>query len=565
MKFTLTEEQKKAIKLFKGGTPKLCIEAKAGASKSFTIKECCCSSPERSYMILAFNDAIAKEMARSIKSHAKSKGIKLRNVEAKTWHSLAWRYVVTPNGYNVGGSLKHWIIKKEYNTSNYVAGDAIRLLEMYFNSDVASKLITPDAFQDFNVDKKTKVVVFTLANKILTDMRQKKRDITHSFYLKEFHLKVLNNEVKFNNIDTLILEEAQDCNLLQASIINHANVKQKLIVGDRDQSIYGWRGASNFFETLDDTWERTYLTKSFRCKPEVAEKADWLLRYFKQRKEKFVGFDREIPDEDNTHAFLSRTNSGLIKAIAKCYADAIPMKTTRDPNEIFSVITDISFIGNENYKPKNPYIKEVYKDYQTYKDENNKPNMTFIAFIEQRLDDDLDRELKIASKILLQLISNDISPLDLKKFAISMNDDKELIPDIILSTAHTSKGLEFRRVTLADDFPKISEIMFKIIKNEVTEELFDFVSHEMFQQMSIEQAQEVVFDFLNKIITDDWIYTTYVKNIQDHSRKDLQYHIEEINLLYVAITRAKEFVNFEVPDLYEIFADVRKEIVEYFL
>ena len=92
-------------------------------------------------------------------------------------------------------------------------------------------------------------------------------------------------------INQLIVDETQDTNLSQYLLIKilgsyHKNV---IIVGDDDQSIYGWRGArvENMRHFINDFNAKQYLIESnYRCAPVIVEKATNFVRNNSDRIEK---------------------------------------------------------------------------------------------------------------------------------------------------------------------------------------------------------------------------------------------------------------------------------------
>lgn len=66
----------------------------------------------------------------------------------------------------------------------------------------------------------------------------------------------------------VLLDEAQDTNPVTFDIFMRIPAKKKVIVGDKHQNIYSWRGAKNYLIHKD--FNVFYLTKTFRFGEDIA-------------------------------------------------------------------------------------------------------------------------------------------------------------------------------------------------------------------------------------------------------------------------------------------------------
>lgn len=94
-----------------------------------------------------------------------------------------------------------------------------------------------------------------------------------------------------SKINYLIVDEAQDTNLAQYRLMKQlaSGSNNVIMVGDDDQSIYGWRGAKpeNMQRFMDDFKAKEYLIESnYRSAPEVVRKATSQVRLNEDRLEK---------------------------------------------------------------------------------------------------------------------------------------------------------------------------------------------------------------------------------------------------------------------------------------
>ena len=152
-----------------------------------------------------------------------------------------------------------------------------------------------------------KMVVFTFTNAAAEEMRkrigEKGKDVfintIHSYAFNllirygidagkaaeeerfdDFFKMVKANPQCIQEIDYLLLDEAQDSNLLQFKFIDMLNPKHTFIVGDIKQSIYEWSGARPdiLFNMLDNPYYTVYsLNENYRNGPTILRFAKKLI------------------------------------------------------------------------------------------------------------------------------------------------------------------------------------------------------------------------------------------------------------------------------------------------
>ncbi len=477
----LTDEQEDII----NSTGNIKINAVAGSGKTTTVIEYAKARPANSKILyLAFNKSVKLE---AIKKFA-AKG--LQNVTVETAHSLAYKKIVFQHQYKVrvqgyktheiagllglqGNGEKH----HEYVIANHIN----KFIALFCNSD---KLKVQEVnYLDTISDAKAKTFVKTFYHFIETQTRQllAKMDkgeieITHDFYLKKFQLQ--NPVLQF---DYILFDEGQDASPAMLDIfLNQAAVK--VIVGDTHQQIYSWRYAVN---SLEKTSFITYnLSHSFRFGVNIANLATQVLFWKDAITEtkpltiKGLGTNTDT----KTKAVIGRTNLGLLlKAIEY---------VTEKKN-----IKKIYFEGNFN---SYTYADEGASLYDVLNLQNNKrsaikdaliKSMASVKDLEEYIEKTEDTQLSMMLEIVKKY-GNDIYDIikTIKQKHIE-NDDKEKA-ELIFSTVHRCKGMEYDSVHLVKDF--------------ITEDKVQRQAHEL-----------------------------------DNDEKKINKLNEEINLLYVAITRTK--------------------------
>jgi len=109
----------------------------------------------------------------------------------------------------------------------------------------------------------------------------------------------------------IIVDEYQDTNDIQEELISRlgAETRNVMVVGDDDQSIYGWRGSNvNLITQFTKRWTGSKMIKlgqNYRCRPEIVESARASIKNNKNRVEKDLWSEREKGGSVRTHASMS--------------------------------------------------------------------------------------------------------------------------------------------------------------------------------------------------------------------------------------------------------------------
>ncbi len=239
-KLTPTKQQETIINLAKEGNH-LAIRAAAGSSKTTT---CIMVAEEvkASSLYIAFNKSIADEASTKFPSH----------VECRTVHSLAYAAVVSGR---LRKKLASFFDFKDIDVVilpdlGYMKEDdliefKIQIAELVKGYCHSASLSLPAYYDSLEYE------VFSLLggacqaywNNLVDENNPSK--ITHDVYLKMWHLT--NPKLDYS---VIYLDEAQDSNPVVLDIVLQQKA-QLIIVGDEWQAIYEWRGAINAFDTIE--------------------------------------------------------------------------------------------------------------------------------------------------------------------------------------------------------------------------------------------------------------------------------------------------------------------------
>ena len=262
---------------------------------------------------------------------------------------------------------------------------------------------------------------------------------TFNFLLKNLHLQLLDRETEID-FDLLILDECQDTTAVALEIFKLINAKKKLILGDRFQNIYSFMNTVNAFEELDDL-RLLRLTKSFRCNPTIAATVEEYGRQYLEEEFSYEG-NEEIPDKNESLAFITRTNSALIERMDLLMDTGHSFKLTRKPEEIFAL--PMALLTASNGKPViNKKFKFLEKEFKRYQDVND----SFTSFFDYLQVAVNDEAVNMACRVLSKFKDKKINLFDVYNKVKTMKPD----PRIILTTSHAFKGLEADSVVIEED------------------------------------------------------------------------------------------------------------------
>jgi len=149
---------------------------------------------------------------------------------------------------------------------------------------------------------------------------------------------------KYNRLfEFLMIDEYQDTNRSQYELMRLLSGQQPnvCVVGDEDQSIYGWRGA-DIRNILD--FERDYpnatvirLEQNYRSTKNILEAASAVVANNKQRKGKWLWTEHPAGDKVQLYEALDGENEALF------IADTIERVLRRDPNQRVAVLYRTNF------------------------------------------------------------------------------------------------------------------------------------------------------------------------------------------------------------------------------
>lgn len=440
--FRPTDEQQNAIELFKTGET-LRIDAYAGSGKTTTL-ELIAHSTRRSGYYLAFGKSNQLEAEKKFPS----------NVDCRTTSSLAYRVISRMGKYSnpkmtqiANANLIADVLGLPQSTrfsstpwftlSNRSYASILRDACKEFLFSTAQE----PAVKHFPRYKNGMLVLCSdtefsnFADQALPKLKelwsnmqdpQGKIPLGHEGYLKLWALARPRIEADF-----VLLDEAQDSNPVMLEVLQNQSC-QVVYVGDPYQQIYEWRGAINAMKRIH-TKKSTALTQSFRFGATIALAATKVIAELGAHDAiRGHGEIRSDLCSVNPDAILCRTNFGVITHLIGYQAQGAACHIIGGPEELRRLLYDVRRL-KQSFPPEHPEFFG-FKNWDEVVAFSNQPEgeylKSFVRLVkeygEQRLLSELD---------CVRLIEQDC--------------------DIILSTAHKSKGREWGFVYLDSDFEKM--------------------------------------------------------------------------------------------------------------
>lgn len=429
-----TDSQKNCIRVAKKHDL-VVLNAYAGASKTTTLSMIAKEIIKPSLM-LVFNKSAKEDALTKFPNHVDVKtthGLAYGNVGCNYHHKLnrpRGGYInVAYTGAEIG---RYYSITPTSDTEGKIISSSylglmvrqcVEKFEQSNEDNLTQKHVTPEA-----VDKGVKDIVLKYAKKLWADRIdiQSPVMIGHDTYMKLFQL----SKPKLN-YDVIYLDEAQDTSLCTLDIIMRQKDHCKIvIVGDKFQSIYKWRGAVNAMNIVKG--KKANLNKSFRFGKNVSDIANKVLNLNSVDSHDWlyteVG-EEGVVNRDEPYTILYRTNTNLLSDAVMEVSKGVKVNLEIDVNDLCKVITS----ANELYKGNNNKVK-------------HESLVMFNSWDELRVEAGINPEL---SRVVDFVERNQVD-----KLLYTLKNHKNVTnPDVVMTTAHKSKGREWDYVVLANDFP----------------------------------------------------------------------------------------------------------------
>ncbi|MFL5757432.1 MAG: ATP-dependent helicase [Chloroflexota bacterium] len=297
----------------------------------------------------------------------------------------------------------------------------------------------------------------------------------------------------------LLVDEAQDLDRsqLRLALLLAAPANHIFLVGDDDQTIYGWRLADvrRVLALADDLpgLRRVDLTVNYRCPAAVVDRAVRLVEHNAERFAKqiraapaargslvlapdaaddVVRLERAVrtwPDDGSTRAILARTNRELLPAVVIALRLGIPFRAPELPLLILDERVDAILAAARGATRRDGALPLLVALGRARADRDTTPAH---ASDETQTDGPTDDDVAAA------LVAWAAAYSTLDDFVEAIAEQRRLLTELrrddaalTLATAHSTKGLEFDHVVvLADGFPARRAVTEAVEPERVLEE-----------------------------------------------------------------------------------------------
>lgn len=431
---------------------RLVLRAFAGTEKTSTLVRFALANPERRMLYRAYNRAVRGEAEQKFSL----------NVECKTSHQLAWPNFGLHYQHRLTGNLRITNVARQLNPRHWpLARTAIITFNAFLssgNTEFGHQHLPDDYARSGLSDGK----ILAAAQWIWHESAHQDRTfpVSHDVYLKLYQLSRPDFSTRWH---TVLFDEGQDANPVTQSLVltQSCNV---VLVGDRHQQIYRFRGAENALDApqLADA-DQLCLTNSFRFGPAVAGVANMLLARQGETLAVVGNGDSDngvvyLPkDAGQGHvAILSLTVAGVIGAALQAslagkkvyWVGGIAGYKTEEMEDMCGFSADM---------PERMQLPQLAREYRNFDEFEAVARATKDAGMNQALRL-LDRYFPLQQKLQV-----------MRAHAVT-NENQQ----VTASTAHRSKGLEWPVMVLLDeDFADITEpLMAECVRTDETNLLY---------------------------------------------------------------------------------------------
>ena len=413
----------------------LVIQAGAGTGKTSTLKLIAAAQDNRPTIYIAYNKSIAVEAAASFPAH----------VTCRTAHSLAHRALGYQYAHRLRGARELPSRRAEIlgtawlDLSRSLSLSPVQMARIAVETVMRYCYSADDDLDVLHVPRQVgmgEADHAVLARAVVPYARRAWSDINdrdgllklqHDHYLKMWALTrpTLPAEV-------IMLDEAQDSNPVVAQLVQSQHHAQRIAVGDSNQALYGWRGASDALGSWDAD-ARLFLSQSWRFGAAIAEEAnEWLsqigtpLRLTGNRR-----IASRLAPVSRPAAVLCRTNAEAVSRVMTMLAQGHRVALAGGGDQIRRLAMAAKDLKNGR-RTSHPelYVFATWRALQEYVEE-----------------DQAGRDLKP----FVDLVDAHVAEAIVAAIDSLVGEDAA---DTVVSTAHKAKGREWSTVLIADDFPE---------------------------------------------------------------------------------------------------------------
>lgn len=600
----LNEAQREAV-IYNGSSLLIFAGAGSGKTRVITYKiayliDALKVSPSR-ILAVTFTNKAANEMKERTESLL---GDEIKSLWIGTFHSICAKML--RRDINLLGFKSNFTILDEDDSER-----AIKEVMKRLNID--TKYLAPSSVKNYISQAKTS---FINAEDFKLQAREYIEKVVSSVYSGYEAFLKLNNSLDFddlifltvkllkghedvayyysNKFKYLLVDEYQDINMMQYQLIKLlSKIHRRLtVVGDDDQSIYSFRGASiEFIDLIQEDFKDLRILKleqNYRSPQEILNTANRLIKHNRNRSNKQLFCDRTIPesvnfyealDEIDEARFVVKKIENLVQNDRKRYHDFAILYRTNAQSRIFEeylineaipyqVIGGVRFYSRAEIKDIIAYLSMINNPYDdiSFRRIINTPSRKIGEVTISKIED-INREKAISLFESLAFLIDETVSESTKK---NLKNFYDIINDLIKESKGRSLMWLVEEIVSRTNFYSYLLEKDKIEGESRVENVKEFIS--MVSEFSKESEKPTLADLLTQIslVTDidEAKGGNRISLMTLHSAKGLEFPVvflvgleegflphyrslesekdieEERRLCYVGITRAKEKLFF---------------------
>lgn len=462
--FTPSLQQELILEAFESGA-NFIVKAGAGTGKTSSLKLVALMNPDKYFIYTVFNK----------KMQLDAKKVMPKNVECRTGDSLSWGYVsrvYQEHGLDLferRSNLKSTFLMtkldifKHFKFEKYLVTIDTKDLNGNIVSEkkelTAAKTVLhlQNAIHNYCISQDTELDITHFsknvsyppqatadANQIWSDIKsiRGRSRITNEHISKIWALQDPQIDAKQKDpskrFSAMMVDEAQDTNPVFGKVYRNQKI-QRIYVGDQNQAIYGFRGAEDEMEKVEIDLKLD-LTDSWRFGTAIAEIANKFLDLLDEPtkvigKAKTPGVIRKSGTMENPNVVICRTNAGALRAIfERILAGQFVVVDSDYKKELLSLLDTIAwFYGDLELRPSS-----LHQDLEEY---------SSLEEVEEAIKDgDLGKKISELAELVKEQGHKPLRELLSKLNGHGKDKGIQVI------TAHKSKGGEWKRVQIYDDF-----------------------------------------------------------------------------------------------------------------
>src|ERR1700722_5139636 len=419
------------------------IQAFAGTGKTTTLAAIAKSLPQRKFLYLVFNRAAADEAQLKMPS----------NVLVRTAHAVAFRSIGYVYKSRLANNAWAWFpylkekMPRALDSVMQTGRDAtsagaviIRTLEQFLRmTDGAIGAIHAPYWCDDRVGVATGYAAEALWKNICKP--NSTAPVTHDCYLKLFYLQ--GRELAPRDW-TVMLDEAQDADPVILGLLERHR-GARIIVGDKYQQLYQWRGAVNALSRMRSDSAELSLTRTFRFGAGAAEWANRVLEIMGERLRIVPAAHRtDVSIEEKSvavDALLARTNAGTLDEAIHGLERRRKIHVMGGADPLIRLIRGAWDLHRGGSGPGELAMFATWDELKAAAngEKNGSPGDSALRVL-VRLIQDRDRKVLHMCRRLEACVESPAAA------------------QITVSTVHKAKGLEWPRVLVSSDFNQFVEL-----------------------------------------------------------------------------------------------------------